>query len=60
MTHTVIQAVTAVVNGYCELHGTSPEECGAAQELGKYAVLGLGAVGIVKALAQGHSNSNRK
>lgn len=57
MTHNAIQAVKAVVNGYCDLHGTTPQECGAAQEFGKYAIIGLGAVGAATALAQGHDSN---
>lgn len=54
MTHNAIQAVKAVVNGYCELHETTPSQCGAAQELGKYTILGLGIYGVWKALSKGH------
>lgn len=54
MTHTAIQAVKATVNGYCEMHSTSPKECGAAQEAGKYAIISLGIIGVANALARGH------
>lgn len=57
MTHNAIQAVKAVVNGYCELHSTTPQECGAAQDLGKYAIVGLGIIGVANALSKGHDSN---
>lgn len=34
MVHNLIDLVVVGVKGYCDVHGTSSDKCGAAQELG--------------------------
>ncbi len=46
MAHNLIQLITAVVKGYCDIHGTDSRQCGAAKEAGS---LLLGAI-VVGAL----------
>jgi len=41
MPHGLIDVVVAGVKGYCDIHGTSSEQCGAAKEFGGLVVVGL-------------------
>lgn len=55
MAHNLIHAIKAVANGYCDLHGTSPEECGAAQTAAKAAMVGVGIAWVAGMFGKGHS-----
>ena len=51
MVHNLIDLVSAGVNGYCKIHGTSSHKCGAAKEFGGLAVIslvGLCLLGVMK------------
>jgi len=51
-THNLIQLVSAVVKGYCDIHGTDSRECGAMREAGTILIGGLAVVGIASALSK--------
>ncbi|MCH7969341.1 MAG: hypothetical protein IH841_08885 [Thaumarchaeota archaeon] len=50
--HNLIQLVSAVVKGHCDIHGTDSRECGAMREAGTILVGGLALVGIASALSK--------
>ncbi len=52
MVHNLIDLISAVVTGYCKIHGTNSKECGAAREAGSLAMGGLLLVGLVSALSK--------
>jgi hypothetical protein len=48
MPHSYIEIITAVVNGYCEVHDQHPRECGALREAAGWTILGLGAAALAR------------
>ena len=50
--HNLIQLVSAVVTGYCDIHGTDSRECGAVREAGTILIGGLALVGIASVLSK--------
>jgi len=50
--HNLIQLVSAVVKGYCDIHGTDSIECGAVREAGTILIGGLALVGIASVLSK--------
>lgn len=51
--HNVLQAIEATVTGFCKIHGTDSQECGAAREVGGALVLAVGGIAVAKALSRG-------
>jgi len=52
MRHNIIQLVSAVVKGYCDIHGTDSKECGAMREAGTLVLGGLFFGGLASVLSK--------
>ncbi len=50
MVHEMIDLVTAVTTGICEVHGTSSAECGATKEAATLGILAIGGAALGNAI----------
>ncbi len=50
MVHDMIDLVTAVTTGICEIHGTSSAECGAAKDVATMGILAIGGAALGNAI----------